>query len=689
MSTQSQNNYSVWAIALLLGITPLIYPGLFYTSTDLLPKRLFLYLGSAVVCLTWLLYQTSLATLSIQSSLTKVAALYVLWNIISLSWATNAFTGWVEALQLIVLFTIFIVTTALNFRQHLHLISFIATIGGLIVSLIGIAQYLGLGFDAILSVGLPSSTFIFRNLAAAYLLGVLPLGILALFHATTNLHKNLCLLSLTSMLLHLFYTRTRGAWLALTCAILLLCLILIRSQPLQKVIKNQFTNLWRTPSSRWISIASIGILVIGITLPAQTSNQVIQQFDEQKSTATTAVTSLLTPGSDRGRFAMWRHTGNMIAEHVLVGVGLDNWEYIYPLYDQGEKITADSEPVRPHNDFLWIAAELGIIGLVLYLALLFLAAQSIYKLLKEKHEQTSLLAAMVAIGLTSLLVYSLFSFPKEQPTPALFFWFYLGLINITPSVQKAKKQPIIPLLGLAACLCATYISIRHIQFDQHYQIARAHESRQQWQQAFMAINQALKHGTFDHRAKFLKAQYLQKMGKNDTAATAYLDALKAHPNYAHTHHNLGGVYAARGNLKQAIPSFKRAVDIRPSYYQASLHLGNAYVATQQFDLAQHVFKQILANNPQSSEAYTNLGAVYLRQEKFDLAIQVFRKALEIQPQNAQAYNNLAYAYEQTEQLFEAINAYENLLKHWQGDKKYLATVQNHIVTLRRKIERQK
>ena len=673
-------------MALLLGLIPLLYPGLFFTSTDMLPKRLFLYLSGALLCLIWLIQHATDSRHSLNTPLTKIATIYVAWNMASLFWATNAFTGWVEALQLLVVFIIFIATTTLNIRQHIQTIGFVATIGGLIVSLIGIAQYLGLGFDTMPSVGLPSSTFIFRNLAAAYLLGAIPLGVLAVFHLKTAYSKNICFLSLSCMLLYLFYTRTRGAWVALAGSVFIFALLIFRFPSLRTTVKNQLLNTWHTPSNRWIGIFSIAVLIIGITLPSQTSKNVIQQFDEQKATPTTAVTSLLTPGSDRGRFTMWRHTGSMIADHPLVGVGLDNWEYIYPLYDRGEKITFSSEPVRPHNDMLWIASELGIIGLCMYLALLFFAVQRVYLTLRQNDTPLSLLLVMALFGLTSLTFYGLFSFPKEQPTPTLFFWFYLGLINLTPPLQTQKRQILIPLAGLIICLSATYMCIRHIQFDQHYQIARAYESQQKWAQADQAIIQALEKGVFDHRAQFLHGHYLQKMGKFAASATVYLDALKTHPHYAHTHHNLGGVYAARGNLQQAIPSFKRALEIRPNYHQASLHLGNAYVATHQYDLARKVFQDILKNNPHSADAYTNLGAVYLRQEKFGLAIQAFRKALEIHPQSAQAYNNLAYAYEQIGQITNAITAYENLLKHWKGESEYRTTIKNHLMQLRQQLE---
>jgi tetratricopeptide (TPR) repeat protein len=670
----------------MFGIIPLLYAGLFEASTDMLPKRLALYTGCAILCLAWLVRPASNSSLTLRSPLGSAVGAYVLWSLLSLVWATNRFTGWIEGLQLVAGCTLFAAASVLNFRQHMRVISMAATLGGLVVSLIGIAQYLGLDVESLRSVGLPSSTFVFRNLAAAYLLGAIPMALLAFHFVLTSLEKNVAAVSLATMTLFLFYTRTRGAWIALAVAILLLALWLTVSHPLREAIKQNLRGFWQIRSSRWILLALAALVCLGVFLPARTSNRVIQQFDELKASPVAMVASLASPGGDRGRLTMWQHTLSMIADHPLFGVGLDNWEYLYPLYDRGEKITFSSEPVRPHNDLLWIAAELGLIGFALYLAILWIGFRGGVRTIRNGDGEQSTVAAFAMMGMGALIVYSLFSFPREQPAPALFFWFYLALTAGRTAVANAHRQTLLPLMGFLVCLTAIYMNVRNIQFDRHYQAARAYESLQRWEEANREIDFALAAGSFDHRARFLKGLYLQKMGKNEASAEAYLSAIQAHPNYAHSHHNLGGVYAARGNLKQAIPSFERALEIRPNYYQARIHLGNAYVATRQFDRAREVYEGILEYDPRSADALTNIGAVLLQQGNYNLAIKALLNALEIQPNNAQALNNLAYVYEQDGQISLAIATYESLLTHWQDDAHYRTTVENHLADLRRRSE---
>jgi tetratricopeptide (TPR) repeat protein len=677
--TPSQTKYAAWMYGSLLLLLPLTYPGLLGTSADLLPKRFALYAITALLCLVVIISKTHIRLP--QNTLTRLAILYVLWNLLSLTWASNVFSGWVEVLQLLALLILFLIAS--NLQNYKHTLSLCATTAGFIVSTIGIAQYLGLGFEHILSVGLPSSTFIFRNILAAYLLGAIPLGIFSFFQSKAKSQQLFSLLSLTTMLLCLFYTRTRGAWLSLTLGcIVLVCLFCVVS-PLRNELKRNIQMMWAEPIIRGFTIVCTICLIVGMLQPAQTSKEVIQQFDEQKSTSTAAIQSVFTPGSDRGRLDMWRHTLQMIMDHPILGVGLDNWEYQYPPYDQGSKITFNSEPVRPHNDPLWIASELGLIGLGIYLYLLLRAVKIAWKNLHQKDAQLQRLALTGLFGLTALFIYSLFSFPKEQPTSALLFWFFLAQLNGLETTAPTKPKRSIPILGLVICIYAFYLNQRNITFDQNYNLARAYEKQGQLSQAQQAISQALEAGSFDHRAHFLKAQYLQKTGKLDASVAAYQHALAIHPNYAHTHHNLGGVYAARGNFNQAIPAFQRALQIRPSYEQARLNLGNVYMATKQFDHAITAYEFILQHNPQSDQAYTNLGAAYLQQEQFAKAIPIFQKAIALRPQNVQAHNNLAYSYEQIGQIPKAIVAYQSLLKHWQGDTTYHQTIQDHLQTLQK------
>ena len=670
-------------------LLPLVYhPGL--GDAGLLPRRFLLCVLALGFLAIWLFAERSGNGVRKRTSLDLPAALYVLLNLTSLIWALNRFSALVQAAQLLVLFLLFLGFTALFKPEHLLNLARFSTLGGLLVSLIGIAQYLGVQLN-IPSVGLPSGTFIFRNLAASYLVGNLPLGLLALVLDPSTRRKYLWAIACTAQALFLVYTRTRGAWIGFAGALFLGFVLLLFESSLRKMLGDLFRSTFRPLSLRLTVAACAIVLLLGSFVPSRTARNAIQQFDQHKPTAISAITSILTPNSDRGRLTMWRHTLHMIQDHPLLGVGLDNWEYVYPLYDQGkagDKITWASEPVRPHNDFLWITSELGLVGLGIYLWLLIAAWKAGLNVLKTERPEVRLAALVFLVGLAALLGHSVFSFPKEEPASAALFWVHLsGLAILGKSSPPGTNRFAwtVPALGLLVCACSIYLTWKQTLFDHHYHAAQTYGEAGKWLPATRRMSLALQQGPFDHRARFLLARYLQRAGRSAEAETAYHLALEAHPNYAHTHHNLGGLYAARKKWPLAIASYKNALNLRPEYEGARIHLGNAYIRAGHLDSAAAEFAQLLRTHPELAEAYGSLGAVYLQQNKPNRAIKELRRAIQIRPDYPEAYNNLAYACEKSGRITEAVAAYDSLLLYWNGDAAYVETVRQHIQVLRTRL----
>ena len=678
MMTHSTNIQRAATALFAIGfaLLPLIWPGLNGTSSDLLPKRAFLCAFSGIAALLCL-RQTRTSPLFLP------ATLYLLWNILSLIWAGNPFTGWIEALQLSALLVLFFAFVQCFDIRQARLLCQGITCGGLAVALIGIAQYLGLGFERIPSVGLPSSTFVFRNLAASYLIAAIPIGALAALLETRAPRRLFFAFATALMILFLIYTRTRATWVGLAGALILALFCLAIFQNLRLSLREN----WRKspPVFRWGIAACAALIIAGTFAPARTSPAVIQQFDELKSSALTAATSLAAPGSDRGRLNIWRNTLRLIADHPLIGVGLDNWEYAFPPYDRGQVFTFHTEFTRPHNDFLWIASELGLIGLALYLYLLFVAARVLYHHLHTGTGQTPIIALGAGIGLIALLGESLFAFPKEQPASAAFFWLHLailGSLSARPRTPHPVFARIAPILGILIAIAGCYTTYRHMAFERHFARAQTLEKAGHWPQVYREAEQALSFGPFDHRALFLKARALQRTGQSDQAERAYRDALRAHPNYAHTHHNMAGLYADKKDWPRALSAYERALFIRPNYVQARINLGSALFATGDLDGAQRAFEIAIRDAPKMPEAHANLGAIYLHQHQFDQAIAALEQAIALRPAYPEALNNLAYAYEQQGRIREAIAAYEKLLQHWQGDPAYRQIIQDHLIGLK-------
>jgi tetratricopeptide (TPR) repeat protein len=109
------------------------------------------------------------------------------------------------------------------------------------------------------------------------------------------------------------------------------------------------------------------------------------------------------------------------------------------------------------------------------------------------------------------------------------------------------------------------------------------------------------------------------------------------------HNNLGYAFDAKGQLEEAIPQFRQALEINPDYATAHNNLGVDLVQQGKFGEAMAHFKLALATAPGYADAHCNLGNILLQQGDLDNAIAQYRSALQFAPDHPQALNNLARA----------------------------------------------
>jgi O-antigen ligase len=137
-----------------------------------------------------------------------------------------------------------------------------------------------------------------------------------------------------------------------------------------------------------------------------------------------------TPGqtdSSMGqRYTFWKYSVKLIAEKPLLGYGTGSFAQEYARVAQGEQFLAH----HPHNEFLFIGVQLGLLGLIPYLG--FLGSQ-LYEARRlpepEKWLAQGLLATLV---LTSLVNTPIFDHTEGH-------WFVVMIALCFASLQSAHK----------------------------------------------------------------------------------------------------------------------------------------------------------------------------------------------------------------------------------------------------------
>jgi O-antigen ligase len=148
-------------------------------------------------------------------------------------------------------------------------------------------------------------------------------------------------------------------------------------------------------------------------------------------------------GAASGRIDLWRVALRIFEGHPIGGVGLGNFQTVEPSYaTQNLNLTMVrqivTEQLVVHNTYLQMAADLGLVGLGLFLAVLALpirlAGRALKRLELENHELEFHVRGLLAGTIGMLIAYAFLSAEFEKP-----LWLLLGLLASVPAVLRGDE----------------------------------------------------------------------------------------------------------------------------------------------------------------------------------------------------------------------------------------------------------
>jgi tetratricopeptide (TPR) repeat protein len=119
---------------------------------------------------------------------------------------------------------------------------------------------------------------------------------------------------------------------------------------------------------------------------------------------------------------------------------------------------------------------------------------------------------------------------------------------------------------------------------------------------------------------------IRKAGARVVSATE-LD--RAAPPAAQKEYNQAVRWAGKGDVKQAVERFQRAIAIYPDYLDARNDLGAQYLKLKRFAEAAEQFRIVLEKNPGYFNSRFNLGLVLIEQKDYAAAITQLNRAVAI------------------------------------------------------------
>ena len=127
------------------------------------------------------------------------------------------------------------------------------------------------------------------------------------------------------------------------------------------------------------------------------------------------------------------------------------------------------------------------------------------------------------------------------------------------------------------------------------------------------------------------AKYLNTGSALDAQIVRTLDAVRANPDSARLHNDLGMLLVQKGFPKDAEREFERALNLDSDLYPAWYNLGLVRASRGEDFTALHAFRRTVSLKPGHAAALFHLGLMEEKRKHTDRAVKYYAKAFSINP----------------------------------------------------------
>jgi len=656
----SNHNKSFWTNAIEVSIIALVIlvPIAFYPRciTVFLPAK---ETVSAVIILLalmfWGLKIISREEIKFTSTPLNLPILsFIAICVLSLIWSNSFFVSLKELpLFLAGPLLYFVITNSINDERQINRILDILLIVGSLFGIYGIFQYNGIDFSFwARNIGRQQVFGLFGNVNyfAEFLIVPLPIAV-SLFFASRNKFKKILLLIATlAMGTSLIATFTRGSYLSFGVSLIFMFFLLLISRG-KNFIKN----------NKKIFIILVAIIIITflfvVPTPLNKSGTVISKINSRIS-----VTQLTQSSSIKRRIAIWKFTVLMIKDHPLLGSGIGTYKYNTLRYQAEFFAQGENRSLYPHgfadkahNEYLQLWAELGIIGLGIFIWLIisyFSCGLKILRKIRDEYRQGIIIGLMGAM--MAVLVDGIFGFPLHLPATIVLFWLALGLtvavgllkdevnaqeikmIRENSSISRFKPLLYIVIILLTIFLCVTVTRPFIARIYWYYGFKEI--EKENWNKAIKTYEEALKWDPYLGEIYYDIGKILETKELYGVAME-YFDKAEKYIDSPGLLQDFTLIYLKKGQLDKAAIKLKQAISYQPdekSMLPLYSELGNTYLQLERYKPAEIAFNNALKINPDFVNAHYGLAGAYLKQNLSNEALIELQKVIELAPDSQEA-----------------------------------------------------
>lgn len=289
-----------------------------------------------------------------------------------------------------------------------------------IVAFIGIVQYsLGMApsgwIDQTLFGGITSravSIFNNPNILGLYLSVSFPMLLLSFYHKSPKI-KLLGGIASAFVIVCVAFTYSRSAWIALLCGGIAFA-----------VMASPRGILWLIPSA---GVGALAYIAFPDSIGARLANF-----------------ATLADSANSYRMAVWNSSWNMLPELLLGGVGLGEEAFKTAYINYAAAGT--QSVMHSHNLYMQIVIQLGLIGLLLFLLVLFVVCRKCFSApVTSSGKDITLTSRAALAGAVALLAAGLFDYTWYNFRVFFIFWALIGVAcAATGLYENENREDIIP-----------------------------------------------------------------------------------------------------------------------------------------------------------------------------------------------------------------------------------------------------
>jgi putative inorganic carbon (HCO3(-)) transporter len=321
----------------------------------------------------------------------------------------------------------FLITNFTKKEKSLNRIYFLLILGWGIVINLGIIQYFGGIFG---NERLPArmfSMFDNCNLFGGYLILIFPL---AIFYGINKSPFKKISLSIFVMLsiVALILSRSKNSWIAFATLLVLLGIYYLNFFLKEKIDRSSLKILnWK-----WICVFAICFVIIfGSFYIYLKKGKVLELLSEDLNWYMP-----IEQKSDP-RLPLWKHAIQMVEDFPLFGVGIGEFNFVLQKYIYGYTWNRGVD-FHPHNYFLQIVAEMGLIGLYAFLWILGIIFIKGLNIMRGKQDFAKLGIWFGIIGFILTFFGDGYLWNIEMQ---LMFWLIIGLLFVEKSGNVNGSAP--------------------------------------------------------------------------------------------------------------------------------------------------------------------------------------------------------------------------------------------------------